>query len=93
SNINLTYEFYAKHPGLFSVTQRRSVSGIGGSGVELIGEISQVRIGDYRTGPQRIGMTQNLAATAFGHIGAAFLQQFVVQLDYTSAQLHLTPRS
>jgi len=93
SNINLTYEFYAKHPGLFSVTQRRSVSGIGGSSVELIGEIPQVRIGDYRTGPQRIGTTQNLAATAFGHIGAAFLQQFVVQLDYAAAQLHLTPRS
>lgn len=93
SNINLTNEFYAKHPGLFSVTQRRSVSGIGGSSVEVIGEIPQVRIGDYRTGPQRIGMTQNLAATAFGHVGAAFLQQFVVQLDYASAQLHLTPRS
>ncbi|HEY1868540.1 MAG TPA: retropepsin-like aspartic protease [Candidatus Cybelea sp.] len=93
SNINLTYDFYGKHPGLFSVTQRRSVSGIGGSSVELIGEIPQVRIGDYRTGPQRIGTTQSLAATAFGHVGAAFLQQFVVQLDYASAQLHLTPRS
>lgn len=93
SNINLTYEFYAKHPGLFSVTQRRAVSGIGGSSIESIGEIPQVRIGDYRTGPQRIGTTQNLAATAFGHLGAAFLQQFVVQFDYASAQLHLTPRS
>jgi hypothetical protein len=93
SNINLTYEFYAKHPGLFSVTQRRSVSGIGGTSVELIGEIPQVRVGDYRTGAQRIGTTQNLAATAFGHVGAAFLQQFVVQLDYAAAQLHLTPRS
>lgn len=93
SNINLTTEFYAKHPGLFSVTQRRSVSGIGGTSVELIGEIPQVRIGDYRTGPQRIGTTQNLAATAFGHVGAGFLQQFVVQLDYAAAQLHLTPRT
>jgi hypothetical protein len=93
SNINLAYEFYAKHPGLFSVTQRRSVSGIGGSSVELIGEIPQVRIGDYHTGPQRIGTTQSLAATAFGHLGAAFLQQFVVQLDYSAAQLRLTPRS
>jgi aspartyl protease len=93
SNINLAYEFYAKHTGLFSVTQRRSVSGIGGNSVELIGEIPQVKIGDYRTGPQRIGTTQSLAATAYGHLGASFLQQFVVQLDYAAAQLRLTPRS
>lgn len=93
SNVNLAYDFYAKHSGLFSVTQRRSVGGIGGSSVEMIGEIPQVRIGDYRTGPQHIGTTQTLRATAFGHLGAAFLQQFVVQLDYAAAELHLTPRS
>ncbi len=93
SNINLSYEFYAKHPGLFSATARRSVSGIGGSSVELIGEISQVTIGDYRTGPERIGMTQTLHGTAFGHLGAAFLQQFIVQLNYAAGQLRLIPRT
>jgi hypothetical protein len=93
SNINLAFEFYAKHPGLFSVTQRRSVSGIGGSSVEMIGQVSQVTIGDYRTGPQRIGTTQMLRGTAFGHVGAAFLAQFVVQLDYAAAELSLTPRT
>jgi hypothetical protein len=93
SNINLTYDFYAKHPGLFDVTTQRFVSGIGGSSVESIGEISQVRIGDYRTGPQRIGTTQTLHGTAFGHLGAAFLQQFIVQLDYAAAQLRLIPRA
>jgi hypothetical protein len=92
SNINLAYDFYAKHPGLFDVTQRRYVSGIGGSSVEMIGEIPQVRIGDYRTGPQRIGTTQTLQGTAFGHLGAAFLQQFIVQFDYAAAELHLIPR-
>jgi hypothetical protein len=92
SNINLAYDFYAKHPGLFTVTQRRSVGGIGGSSVEMIGEIPQVRIGDYRTGPQRIGTTQTLQGTAFGHLGAAFLDQFVVQLDYAAGELHLIPR-
>lgn len=91
SNINLTYEFYAKHPALFSATQRRSVSGIGGSSVELIGEIPQVTIGDYRTGPERIGTTQTLHGTAFGHLGAAFLQQFVVQLNYAAGRLRLIP--
>jgi Aspartyl protease len=93
SNINLSYDFYAKHPALFNVTQRRSVSGIGGSSIEMIGEIPQITLGDYRTGPQRIGTTQTLEGSAFGHIGAAFLQQFLVQLDYASAQLHLVPKS
>ncbi len=93
SNINLAYDFYVKHPGLFNVTAQRSVSGIGGSSVEMIGEIPQVTIDDYRMGPQRIGTTEQLRGTAFGHLGAAFLQQFVVQLDYAAAQLHLTPRS
>ena len=93
SNINLAYDFYAKHPGLFSVTQRRFVSGIGGSSVEMIGEIPEVRIGDYRTGPQRIGTTQTLHGTAYGHLGAGFLQQFIVQLDYVAAQLRLIPRT
>lgn len=92
SNINLAYDFYVKHPGLFNVTQRRLVSGIGGSSVEMIGDIPQVRIDDYRTGSQHIGTTQTLHGTAFGHLGAAFLRQFLVQLDYAAAQLHLTPR-
>jgi hypothetical protein len=93
SNINLTYEFYGKHPGLFSVTQRRFVGGIGGNSIEMIGEIPDVTIGDYRTGPQEIGTTQTLHGTAFGHLGAAFLQQFVVQLDYAAAELRLVPRT
>ncbi|MGB9652727.1 MAG: aspartyl protease family protein, partial [Candidatus Cybelea sp.] len=93
SNINLTYDFYGKHPGLFNVTQRRFVSGIGGSSVEMIGQIPQVTIGDYRAGPQEIGTTQTLHGTAFGHLGAAFLQQFVVQLDYAGAELRLIPRT
>jgi hypothetical protein len=92
SNINLSYDFYARHPGLFNVTQRRFVSGIGGSSIEMIGEIPQVTIGDYRTGPQRIGTTQSLQGSAFGHVGAGFLQQFVMQLDYGAAQLHLIPK-
>jgi hypothetical protein len=92
SNINLAFDFYAKHPGLFNVTQRRFVSGIGGSSVEMIGEIPEVRIGNYRTGAQRIGTTQILQGTAFGHLGAGFLDQFVVQLDYAAAAMHLIPR-
>ncbi|HEY1655389.1 MAG TPA: retropepsin-like aspartic protease [Candidatus Tumulicola sp.] len=92
SNINLAYDFYSKHPTLFTITEHRLVGGIGGTSTELIGSIPQVTIGAYRTGPQRIGTTQTLAGTAFGHLGAAFLQQFDVQLDYAAGELHLSPR-
>lgn len=92
SNINLAYQFYSKHSTLFAVTERRLVSGIGGSSVELIGNIPQVTIGTYRTGPQRIGTTQTLQGTAYGHLGAAFLRQFSVQLDYAAGELHLAPK-
>jgi hypothetical protein len=92
SNINLSYDFYAKHPGLFTVTSRRFVSGIGGSSVEMIGEIPAVTIGGYRTGPQRIGTTWTLHATASGHLGAAFWQQFLISFDYADGELRLIPR-
>jgi hypothetical protein len=91
SSINLAYDFYNKHPTLFTVTQKRLVAGIGGSSEELIGAIPQVTIGAYRTGPQQIGTTETLKGTAFGHLGAAFLRQFIVQLDYAAGELHLTP--
>ena len=92
SNVNLGHDFYAKHSELFAVTTRRLVSGIGGNSVEAIGEIPQVGIGAYRTGPQRIGTTQTLAGTASGHLGAAFLDQFVAWFDYAAGRLHLLPR-
>ncbi len=93
SNINLSYGFYSKHSSLFAVTEKRLVSGVGGTSVELMGNIPQVTIGSYRTGPQKIGTTQTLNGTAFGHLGAAFLRQFIVQFDYAAGELHLTPRS
>jgi hypothetical protein len=93
SNINLAYDFYSKHPTLFTVTERRLVGGIGGTSVELIGNIPQVTIGAYRTGTQTIGTTRTLQGTAFGHLGAAFLKQFTVQFDYAAGELHLTPKT
>jgi hypothetical protein len=92
SNVNLAYDYYEKHPALFTVTTRRLVGGIGGSSVEMIGQIANVTIGDYRTGPQRIGTTQNLQGTASGHLGAAFLAQFVAVFDYAAGELRLLPR-
>ena len=91
SNINLAYDFYSKHPTLFNVTGTRNVGGVGGNSVQVIGEIPSITVGDYRTGPQKIGATKDLQGTAFGHLGAAFLEQFKVQLDYVAGELHLTP--
>lgn len=93
SNINLAYQFYTKHPTLFTITGKRTVAGIGASSVEMLGSIAQVTLGTYTTGPQTIGTTQTLAGTAFGHLGAAFLQQFDVDLDYSAAELHLSPHA
>lgn len=92
SNINLAYDYYAKHTGLFTVTARRFVSGIGGNSVEVIGEIGSVTIGGFQTGAQRIGATWTLQATASGHLGAAFWQQFIVGFDYANGELRLVPR-
>lgn len=93
SNINLAYDFYSKHPSLFTITAQRTVRGIGASSVEMLGSIPQVTVGTYTTGPQTIGTTQTLVGTAFGHLGAAFLQQFDVDLDYSAAELHLIPHA
>ncbi len=91
SNINLAYGFYQAHPGLFDATESRSVAGVGGTSVELIGKIPDVRIGGIAMGSQTIGTTQTLHGTAFGHLGAAFLQHFNVVIDYAAQAVHFVP--
>lgn len=91
SNINLSYAFYKEHPGLFDATEQRSVAGVGGSSVELIGKIPEVRIGTIAMSAQTIGATQTLRGTAFGHLGAAFLQHFDVVFDYAAQAVHFVP--
>lgn len=91
SNINLAYDFYAEHKELFSVTEQRPVSGVGGTSVELIGTIPEVKIGNLSMTQQRIGTTPSLRGTAFGHIGAAFMEHFTVVIDYAAGQVHFIP--
>jgi hypothetical protein len=93
SSINLSYDYYRRHTDLFSATESRSVTGVGGTSIELIGEIGHVQLGDYRVESQRIGTTQTLHATGEGHLGAGFLSHFRVILDYARARLGLTPRT
>jgi hypothetical protein len=91
SNINLAYDFYQEHRELFSATEQRPVEGVGGSSVELIGTIPEVRVGDLSMTEQRIGATPMLHGTAFGHLGAGFLEHFNVVIDYAAGQVHLFP--
>ena len=93
SNINLSYDFYSEHRGLFSATEQRIVSGVGGSSVELIGNIPEVRIGNIALRDQRIGTTTTLESTAYGHLGAGFLEQFTILLDYASSRVEFAARS
>jgi hypothetical protein len=91
SNINLAYDFYTEHHTLFNVTGQNNVLGIGGTSVELIGTIPTVRIGDISLDQQRIGTTQTLHSTAFGHLGASFLAQFNVLIDYANGTAYFSP--
>lgn len=93
SSINLSYDYYRRHTDLFSATESRSVTGVGGTSIELLGEIGHVQVGQYRVESQRIGTTQTLHATGQGHLGAGFLSHFRVILDYARARLGLTPRT
>ncbi len=91
SNINLAYDFYQAHRQLFEVMDQRTVSGVGGSSIEVMGQIPEVRIGDLSMTKQRIGATQLLHGTAFGHLGAGFLEHFQVVIDYAGGQVHFVP--
>jgi hypothetical protein len=91
SNINLAYDFYRAHPQLFETRQERSVRGIGGNSIELIGSIPDVRIGNLDLHDQAIGATQSLRGTAFGHLGAGFLQHLRVIFDYAAERVLLVP--
>ena len=91
SNINLSYDFYRNHQDLFSATEQHTIKGVGGESVEVVGNIPEVKIGDLSVGEQRIGATQTLQGTAYGHLGAAFLAHFRVVLDYANGELHLVP--
>ncbi|GAC1501937.1 MAG: hypothetical protein NVS1B14_06530 [Vulcanimicrobiaceae bacterium] len=92
STINLSYDYYLRHPNLFAATHVRNVSGVGGQSEQIVGEIARVRLGEYRVEAQQIGTTRTLQSTGEGHLGAGFLSHFRVVLDYAHGHLGLTPR-
>jgi hypothetical protein len=91
SNINLAYEYYQHHPDLFKATKTESVSGVGGNSEEIVGEIGLVRIGTLTAQNQQIGATKTLKGTADGHLGAGFLSQYRIVLDYAHERMRLYP--
>lgn len=91
SNINLSDDFYHRHPTLFTATVERPVSGIGGASVESIGSIGSVSLGALTLRNQSIGVTQSLTGLADGHLGAAFFTPFKLILDYAQNQIQLIP--
>ncbi len=91
SNINLAYDYYAQHEDLFTATSTKNVSGVGGESEEIIGEIGSVRIGSITAEHQQIGATKTLHGTADGHLGAGFLSNYRVELDYARAVMRLLP--
>jgi hypothetical protein len=93
SNINLAFDFYQEHRDLFSVTEQRSVAGVGGASIEIIGTIPEVRVGDLLADHQRIGATPALHGTAFGHLGAGFLSHYTVFIDYARSSVLFAPLS
>ncbi len=91
SSINLAYDYYQRHPDLFNPTTTESVSGVGGNSIEYIGEIAIVRIGTLTAQNQQIGTTKTLKGTANGHLGAGFLSQYRIVLDYAHENMRLYP--
>jgi hypothetical protein len=93
ASINLSYEYYLEHPGLFSPQETRQVGGIGGTSEQIVGEVASVRIATFDVLRAPIAATRSRQPTADGHIGSGFLAHFAVVLDYARARLGLTPRS
>jgi hypothetical protein len=90
SSINLAYGFYQAHH-VFQPTGESTVSGVGGSSVELQGTIPTVQIGGYSIESPKIGATPNLPNSELGHLGAGLLSHFNVTIDYAAGMLHFVP--
>lgn len=93
ASINLSYEYYLAHPGLFSPRETRQIGGIGGTGEQIVGEVPSVRIATFEVTHAPIAATQSRPPSAEGHLGSGFLAHFAVVLDYARARFGLTPRS
>ncbi len=89
SGIDLSSNFYAAHPDAFVPTRERGVSGVGGSSVQLLGQAPYVALGNLVLRDQTIGTSPAIDGLADGHLGAGFLTQFLLVLDYANRRVQL----
>jgi hypothetical protein len=92
ATVNVSYNYYSDHPGLFQPRAQREVAGIGGSADQIVGEIASIRLATFDVTHQAIAATRASEPSAGGHLGSGFLMHFTVTLDYTRARLGLVPR-
>ena len=90
--VNVSQAYYRDHPGLFTPRSTRQVSGIGGTSVQVVGEVPSVRLATFDVSRQPIAATGAKTTTANGHLGSAFLAHFTLVLDYARARIGLVPR-
>ena len=93
STINLSYDVYDAHTGLFKPTGTAAVAGVGGASEEVTGELRAAHFENFELANIPIGATKKLSTTAQGHIGIGLLQHFVVTFDYSKLRIELRPRS
>jgi hypothetical protein len=89
ATIDLAGAFYDEHAGLFTPAGEQPVAGVGAESVEATGRIAVVTLGGHRLLDQPIAETRTLRGTADGHLGAGFLREFVVTLDYAAQRATL----
>jgi hypothetical protein len=89
--IDLAYDYYEHHQSIFKPSASTVVNGIGGSSDGVAGTISDVRIGAFDLGRQRIAATKKISYN--GHVGSGLLDHFVVTLDYNEGTVELSPRT
>jgi len=88
--VDLSGDYYGRHPELFTATGAASVSGLGGSAEATSGTISRVRFAGFELERQPIVATKGLSFD--GHIGSGLLQHFVVTFDYQDGLASFVPR-
>lgn len=89
SGIDLSSDFYTAHPDAFVPTQERSVAGVGGESTELLGRAPYVELGGLTLRDQPIGTTRSPIGAVDGRLGAGFLRQFPIVLDYANRRVEL----
>jgi hypothetical protein len=88
--VDLSGDYYGRHPELFTANASTSVSGIGGSAGAVSGTISRVRFAGFELERQPIVATKGLSFD--GHIGSGLLQHFIVTFDYQDGLAGFVPR-